>query len=316
MRRQSNALLPWIRRPQLSHVHSVLLGCLLALCVGRADIVRASEFIIEWSAPPQCPDRSSLIALVESALADRPRANLTATAVVTHATGGFEARVSITSAVGLGTRMLESKSCKTLTDDVALVIALSASQAVDTSYGRERALPSEHDEIALALGAHASAVSGPLPRPAMGGGVSVAVEGLAALRLELSGTYYASEAATYAQQPSIGAKLSLLRASARVCRIWGVGVLDLGACVSGQLYRLSGVGFGASVIARRGVALLWGPALSVLGRMRLLDRLSLIVAADGVAQLSRDRFVFAVYGPLHQPAGFVLQLFVAAEVRL
>ena len=212
--------------------------------------------------------------------------------------------------------MLESKSCSSLGEDVALVIALSTSQNTGKAPQHERSGEAALGKLALTLGAHATAVAGPMARPALGAGGTLALEGPAALRLELSGTYYAPQTVRFDDRPSDGAKLNLLRAGLRLCRLWYLGAVDLGGCVGGQFFRLAGKGFGSAVVSHSGVSILGGPSLGVFARLELVDRIALLFAADGVAQLARDSFVFGVFGLLHKPSSFALQFFLASEVRL
>lgn len=212
--------------------------------------------------------------------------------------------------------MLESKSCRALGEDVALVIALSTSHSSGKALKHERSSEATIGELALTLGAHATTVLGPMPVPALGAGGTLALEGPAALRLELGGTYYAPQTVRFDDHPNDGAKLNLLRAGLRLCRLWSLGAVDLGGCVGGQFFRLAGKGFGSAVVSHSGVSILGGPSLGVLARLQLSDRLALLFAADGVVQLARDSFVFGVFGLLHKPSSFALQLFLASEVRL
>ena len=212
--------------------------------------------------------------------------------------------------------MLESKSCRALGEDVALVIALSTSHSSGKAVQLERPREATIGELALTLGAHATTALGPMASAALGAGGTLALEGPAALRLELSGTYYAPQTVKFDQHPSDGAKMKLLRAGLRLCRLWSLSAIDLGGCVGGQLFRLAGTGFGSAVVSRSGVSTLGGPSLGVFARLQLSDRLALLFAADGVVQLARDSFVFGVFGLLHKPSSFALQLFLASEVRL
>jgi len=253
---------------------------------------------------------------VQTILGEDARANLTATVVVKQRASGFQARVGIASSAGLGMRMLEGTSCDALGEDVALVIALSASHSTSKPMTAGRAKVATEAELALTLGIHAAAIAGPLPRPALGVGAAAALVGFAALRLELACTYYAPQSVTFDGRPTVGAELTLLRAGLRVCRVWALGALEIGGCVGGQLYRLAGEGFGSAVVSRTGAAIFGGPSLGISGRLRLLDRLALLFAADGGMQPSRNRFVFGGFGLLHEPSSFGLQLFLASEVRL
>jgi hypothetical protein len=292
------------------HARHVLRFALVASSLGTAREVEASELIVVWTAPPECPDEADVLSEVEDSLGDGANVNLTATAIVTRAAGVFRAHVHVTSPAGLGERVLENSRCELLAESVAVVIALSAPRGSE-----RRKLASESSAgLAPALSAHAAAVVGPLPHPALGAGGTFALEGLAALRFELGGTYYAGQSATF-DRMSIGARFQLLAFGARACRVWVLRAYELAPCLGARLYRIAGRGFGG-MLQSSGDLLMWGPALGVLGRVRLLHQLALMLTMDGVVPFPRRTFVFSdVDPPLHRPSVFAWQLFFGPEVR-
>jgi hypothetical protein len=112
----------------------------------------------------------------------------------------------------------------------------------------------------------------------------------------------------------VGGTFQLLRFGARGCRVWTLGAGELAMCVGAEFYRIEGVGFGGAV-TQSGAALVWGPELGVMGRVRLWRHLALFIAACGVAPVSRQRFVYSDAGALHRTAAAAFQLFIAPEVR-
>jgi len=278
------------------------------LCLATPREVSASELIIEWTAPPECPEQAEVVSNVERSLGDDARVNLTVTASVTRAQDLYRAHVHIASPAGLGERTLENARCDVLAESVAVVIALSVPPPV------AGARPREHmDGLAPALSAHAAAVTGPLPRLALGGGGTFALEGIAALRLELGATYYAHQSATF-DDTEIGAHFKLLALGVRGCRVWALGAFELAPCLGAQFYRITGEGFGGKV-SHSGGTLMWGPALGVLARLRVLAQLALDLTIDGVVPIARQRFVFSDVGSLHRASAFAFQFFVGPEVR-
>lgn len=295
------------RRLPAQRILHVGLAC---LCLCTARDVAASELIVEWTAPPECPDHGDIVSSVERSLGDPANVNLTATATVTRTAGIFRASVAITSSAGHGERILENTRCELLAESVALVIALSAPHFADAG---EHAHDSPHDGLSPALSAHATAVTGLLPRLALGAGGTLALEGFAALRLELGGSYYAQQSSTF-DEMSIGGHLGLLGIGLRACRIWTLGAFELAPCLGARFHRIAGMGFGG-MVSLDGASLVWGPALGMFSRVRLLQRLALYLSADAVAAVSRRPFVFSDVGVLHRPAAVAFQLFVAPEVR-
>jgi hypothetical protein len=276
--------------------------------------VVASDLIIQWSAPPACPDQAWVASRVQQLLDGTPRAELRASVEVTQHAANFSARIRLTSSEELGERVLESKRCELLADSVALVVALSAAPPATTERTSATRPRARGRDWSVAASAHASAATGLLPELALGAGAALALEGLASLRVELGGTYYAPRSLTF-DQTNLGATFRLLRVGARGCRIWALGAFELGACLGAQLYRISGVGFGGTV-KRSGAGFIWGPELGVFGRLRLWQRVALSLSAGGVAPVSRQRFVFSdVVGPLHRTAALTFQVFVAPEVQ-
>ena len=266
---------------------------------------------MEWTAPAECPDRADIVDLVEHALGEDPNVNLTAIATVTRSAGAFRALLHLTSAAGHGRRILENPRCELLAESVALVIALGAPRP---ERPRRQAAGKRRDGgLTPALSAHAAAVVGPLPRLAIGAGGSVAVEGFATLRLELTGSYYAHQATTFDATP-IGARFELIGIGARGCRLFRIGAVELAPCLGARSYVINGEGFGG-MLSLDGSSLSWGPTLGVFGRLRILQRLAFYIAADGVALVSRRRFVFSDVGPLHRPGLLAFQLFAGPEVR-
>jgi hypothetical protein len=284
---------------------SVVLGC-----VGRVSVVAASELAIEWSAPASCPDRADMVSRVARLLGDAVEANLTATADVTRSAAKFQARVRFTSADGFAERVLENTHCEILADSVALVIALAASSSGSPREDRD----AERDSgVAVALSAHGTALAGPLPQVGFGAGAAVALEGLAALRLELNGSYYAQQSTTF-DQTNVGANFRLVRLGARGCRVWIVGAFALAPCLGAQLFRIEGEGFGGHTY-RSAATFMWGPALGVFGRLLLWPSFGVYLAADGFVPIIRQRFVYSDAGALHRPFAVGFQLFIGPEVR-
>ena len=299
-----------LRTPAGRRMRHALLASFVLLCIGRPRPVAASELIVEWNAPPSCPSQAEILSRVEQVLGKAMIANLTASAEVRHSAGTFFAQLRITSGEGFGERLLESKRCDILADSVALVIALSAARS---ARAQGEVVPERDNGPLLALSAHVTLATGLLPGPALGAGGALAVEGLSALRFELGGSYYAARSETLAQT-AVGGTFQLLRFGARGCRGWTLGAVELATCVGVQFYRIHGVGFGGEV-TRSGAAIIWGPELGVVGRIRLWQHLALYIAACGVAPVSRQRFVFSDAGALHRTAAAAFQLFIAPEVR-
>jgi len=292
--------------------HALSLAC--AVCwLGSASGVAAAELVVEWNAPPECPDRDQLESRVRRLVGNAVTTNLTATTQVKHIAGTYRARVQITSASGFGEREIENTRCELLADSVALVVAMSASTSADSTSGR-----ASQSQRAVSASANASVALGPLPNATLGVSGAVALEGFSSVQLELRGGYYVPQTATF-DEPAIdggalGARFRLLTFGARGCRFWRLGALELAPCVGAEVYHVEASGFGGAV-GRDGAATWWGPAAGLLARVRLTKAFAIRAAADGVVPLSRRRFVFSDLGALHRASALALHVLVGPEVR-
>lgn len=299
------------RQPQFAAISSAmcarwlgtpLLQVALAVCLlSLSRTVRASEPVIEWNAPPECPDRDELASQVHRLLGGEVQSNVSATTDVTRGAGLYQARIRIRTAAGLGQRILDNARCDVLAESVALVVALSATP---------RTVP--RLPLAVALSAHASAVWGTLPLLAAGVGATGALE-IASVRVAIHGSYFARQTTTFADS-TLGASFQLFTLGARGCRIWTLGAFDLAPCVGAEVFITRARGFGGA-IWREPTASWWGPALGLFARWPSTQTLSLYLAADGVVPLHRRPFIFSDVGELHRPSIVALRVLVAGEVR-
>jgi len=93
-----------------------------------------------------------------------------------------------------------------------------------------------------------------------------------------------------------------MRFGARGCRLWSFDAFTFGPCVGAEMYFIQASGFGGAT-TRDGDSIVWGPAVGVFGRLRLLKALAIYLSADGVAPISRRRFVFSDIGRLARVQG-------------
>jgi hypothetical protein len=299
------------RQPQFAAISSAMcsrwlgtpvLQVALAVCsLSFSRDVRASDPVIEWNAPLECPDRAELTSQVHRLLGGEVNSTVSAIADVTRSAGLYHARIRIRTAAGLGQRVLENARCDVLAESVALVVALSAGP---------RATP--RIPLVLALSAHAGAISGTLPRLAAGVGASVAVE-VSSLRFAIHGSSFARQTATF-DQSALGASFQLFTLGAHSCRIWRIKAFDLAPCVGAEVFITRARGFGGT-ISREPTASWWGPALGVFARWPSTEFFSLYLAADGVVPLDRRPFIFSDVGELHRPSVLAVHVLVAGEVR-
>ena len=287
----------------------------LHLAIALADVSAVQSVVppkleLVWSAPDECPDGAELTSRVTRLLGDAVRSRITAATDVTRREGVYRARLRVTTSAGSGERILENSQCDTLADSVALVIAMSVSSSED-SLQDTRAEPSQR--VALAVSAQGSALFGALSYPALGAGGALALEGLASLRFELRGAYFARQSKTF-DGTTLGGRFGLVTFGAHACRLWTLGEFDLAPCIGAETYFVDATGFGGNV-SHHEEATWWGPAAGLFGRMRLAKEFAAYVVADGVAPITRRRFVFSDVGELYRPAAVTLGLLAAVEVR-
>jgi len=227
--------------------------------------------------------------------------NLVATVEVTRSAQGYQADVAVHGPSGFGERRLEVDRCDVLTDSVALLIALSIPNPPSRA-------------LSLALWPQARVSTGLLPRTAAGGGAAIAVEGLGAFRLELSGAYFFPQSDTF-EQATLGGRFKLFTVGASICRLWSFSAVQWGPCIGAEVQHVSASGFGGA-IQRPGSTTWWGPSLQLFARVQLSRVLSVNTAVEGIVPVSRPQFVFSdVVGELHRVGAVAFQLSVGPEVR-
>lgn len=287
----------------------------LHLAIAFADVsavqgVAPPKLELAWSAPDECPSSAELTSRVSRLLGDTMSSKITATTNVMRTAGVYRARLRVTTSAGSGERTLENADCDTLADSVALVIALSVSGSLDS---RRDTHTEPGQRPSLAISAVGNTLFGALPQPALGAGGAIALEGLASLRFELRGAYYARQSTTF-ENTTLGGRFGLVTIGARACRLWTLGEVDFAPCIGAETYLVNATGFGGNVSRSQEVSW-WGPALGLFGRLRVAKSFAVYIVADAVAPLTRRRFVFSDVGELYRPAAITLGLLAAAEVR-
>lgn len=233
-----------------------------------------------------------------------PDSDLLATIVVTRSAQGYRAHVVLRGPSESGARLLEDARCDVLVDSVAVLLALSIPSSASRDTGRA---PS------FVLWPAARVLTGTLPFVAAGVGAAIAVEGVAALRLEVHGGYYLPQSTTF-ERTTLGGDFQLFTVGACVCRLWSVESVQWGPCVGAEVHHVSASGFGGAT-ELPGSTTWWGPSLRLFARAQLLPMFGISIAVEGVVPTSRPQFVFSDVGPLHQVKAVALQASVGPEVR-
>jgi hypothetical protein len=282
---------------------------LLLTLVYDVQPVAASDLAVTWSAPSECPSESRLRERVMKLLGDAAHSGLRAVTRVTRRGDVFHAHILVRGPSGGGTgefgeRDLEDATCEQLFDSVAVLIALSV-----PSQSSVRQPPS----LVMRASLEGRLLLGALPLPAAGAGGALALEVASSMRFELHGAYHVPQSSVLAGT-ALGARFELVTFGARACRVSRVGMLQLGPCLGAEFYYAAATAFGGKP-SRSGSAIWWGPALALLSRLRISERVAVYIALEAVAPFARPRFNFSDAGDLHRVAAVAAQVVLAPEVH-
>jgi hypothetical protein len=281
------------------------LGCAAAIVVfalpsaGQAAS-DARPIDIDWQAPPECPDATSVRLYTErllgQALAAPQRQRVAVHATVQrNRAGNWELRLSLVVDDRVAETSFVAKECRVLADATALHVALAAdpvavvesiqppsvARPAPESNGATLGSPIESDHVSDATGAAKSitqvglrAVSGagfgPLPGVAPGLGIFGSIEARS-FRVELGGQGFCCSEARYAALPDVGGRFQLMSGILRGCAMPGPGVPTFPVCLGVEFGFARADGFGTAVTetARSAFgAVVVGPALRVpIGRV-------------------------------------------------
>ncbi len=264
---------------------------------------------VQWQAPAECPDASSVTARAERLLgrrlSDLQNRNVRARGVVRqNEAGNWELQAMLAVGEQIENDTLVAKRCASLGDAMALKLALAIDplavvDSVQETPEVEPPAPRPRDQpprqassprAVLGLRLVGAVGLGPLPGVTPGAGLYVSLQ-LPVLRFELGGQAHWSGVARYDSPgpANVGADLNLLFGAARGCVTPGRGRWVFPICGGLELGVMRGVGFG--VPATSTTTGVWGGV--VIGpavRLRLLTQLSLWVEADASLTLLKPEF--------------------------
>jgi hypothetical protein len=107
------------------------LACVLALATVLLlvpRVSRATDFRLQWGAPPGCPERAQVEAEIGRLLQQSPggaRAPLDVLGVITRVEGGFRLQLELSRDGSTSAREVRGATCEALADTAALVVALA-----------------------------------------------------------------------------------------------------------------------------------------------------------------------------------------------
>jgi len=256
----------------------------------------SGAIVIQWEAPPECPDVNSVKLYAERLLGQpldaRRSQNVAAQAKVRrNEAGNWELRLSLSVGDRVEDNVLVAKQCRALADATALKVALASDPLAVVELIQPIAAPPsiESDEKAgrgaagtdqyrsdagrsasrraarVALRATGGAGFGPLPGIGPGAGLFGSLQ-FQSFRAELGGQVFWGTEAHYAELPNVGAHLQLVSGIARGCATPSAGRLTFPICLGFELGFMRGEGFGVATTRVSGSAwgaIVVGPALRV-----------------------------------------------------
>lgn len=283
----------------------VMCLALLSVCALPPRHASASDLRLEWSAPPECPSRSELLARLAELTDHALQSTSTVEVGVTRRATTYRAHIVVLGPSGFGERSLENPRCDVLADSIALLLALSLPN---------RAAVAPQVSASLGASLEGRVLVGALPLPAAGAGAAIFVDDVSSLRFELHGAYYLPQSTSFDGMETLGARFKLLTFGACVCRIWSFAGLALGPCLGAEVHWMKGSGAGG-MPSLSGSTSWWGPSLRLLGRVRIVEALGIRLVVEGMLPMSRPRFVFQDVGELHRVSEIALQALLGPEVR-
>lgn len=284
---------------------------------------------LRWQAPPECPQKEKVLARIRALLGStRPSAPaIEAQGDIELRDGSFELRLVTEQEGRRGERQVRSAQCEDLAGvaAVALTLLLTSNAAEDPDYSatpptpapaptpaptpvpapaattNEPAAPSEEDEghgVRVLLSAPEFTLGfGSLPRPTVGWGGGVGVEG-SWWSLRALGQW-SKEQRLPSSVEGYGANVQRLSAGLWACTVHG-RQLSVSPCLRASVSRVSATGYGPNLRPESQTELVWGAGAGLIGRAKLTNWLALMVGLGAQVELSRPVLVLGTIGRVRQ----------------
>ena len=122
---------------------------LVALHLGLAPAAAGdARPLLEWSAPPECPDQRRVDARLEQLIPGERAQSLHASAEVSATADGWRLQVELVSDTGSSVRELEAQSCAVLLEAAVFIVAVAIDPAVASMAMNDDAVPASDAEPA------------------------------------------------------------------------------------------------------------------------------------------------------------------------
>jgi hypothetical protein len=269
---------------------------------------------LAWDAPAGCPPAAEVRADVARIVGATPgqRVPVQANVTVTRSDDVWTVTLSAQTLTGSLARTFTAESCSAAADATAVILAMAVNDQTGPSV-----LPKPIPAPFVAAGASLTATSGPLPSPAVGGEIAVALLARR-LRMELAGAYSGSQTRSTL---GAGAHFQLVVAAMRVAYAWRFERFELGPLLGAGLERMGASGFGGTS-ASFDQSAVWASILGGgIATYAIVPWFALRASLLGEIPLARPSFVVlepdpAPATPIHRPAALGGAATLGAEARI
>ncbi len=321
-----------------------LLGFALAL-LPRSAAAQTLPIELAWQAPPECPTKEAVLSRARSLLGTKATKvdMVRAEGTIRKSDERYELTLLINESGQIGERRVWARQCEELSGAAAISLVLlltsghdnaasssdvarpggdatsptSTAPQTDPTPPETTPLPPSdsphpsdgHRSWRLLVSAPLLAFAvGPLPKPSIGLGAGVGVQGRA-WSVRLVGQWYTSQTVPAPLQP-YGADVKRLAAG-----LWGCWDLQrsgwsFSPCLRGTLTHMSATGYGPFLQPATQTQTWFGVGVGAIGRLQATENLALTVGAGVQVELSRPVILLKTLGTVQQlaPLSAIVQL--------
>ncbi|HEX2873850.1 MAG TPA: hypothetical protein VHP33_21490 [Polyangiaceae bacterium] len=323
-----------------------LLGFALAL-LPRSAAAQTPPIELTWQAPPDCPSKEAVLSRARSLLGTKATKvdKVRAEGTIRKRDERYELTLLINENGQIGERRVWARQCEELSGAAAISLVLlltsghdntasssdvtgtggyagtpstpsTAPQSDPTPPATTPAPPSDaprpsdgHRSWHLLASAPLLAFGvGPLPKPSLGLGAGIGLQGRA-WSVRLVGQWYTSQTLPAPVQP-YGADVKRIAAG-----LWGCWDLQrsgwsFSPCLRGTLTHLSATGYGPYLLPATQTQTWFGVGVGAIGRLQAMENLALTVGAGVQVELSRPVILVKTLGTVQQlaPLSAIVQL--------
>lgn len=305
----------------MRRTYGVKIALLVAALSAASDAQAASQVMLTWTAPSDCPSQADVLAQIDAltpATTEPARPLLVDAQIEARETGGLTLQLS----VGGAERRLDAATCAELAEATAVIVAIALhpdappSPPSSVAPAPARDLPSDHEEtsVRVALRGFGLFDVAALPSPSPGLGAALGLR-WPNLRVEGFFAMFAEQSATVDNPAGAGAEVGLALGGLRGCLGLGAPTVEVEACGSFELGNLSASAFGVDA-PRQGSALWLAPGLELDVGYPLSASVGLFGSMGLLTPLGREHFDLREIGAIYQPPKVSARGALGIEVRL